>query len=189
MLESRIKSLPTVFQYLFGDMPMPQVVHDRDGDRQSRATDDYATVSDVRHMKTAHMELRLTVTVLVSVITSMGMGRAGGMDTTETVDRKYQAASFMRDFMNGFLEDCAKMDPSDEKLKFSLLTIGEECFAVQDQVISQFSSSRRLPHIRGWQAFCDWWEAAYRDEFELPCKVLFNSATLNEPSKDETLSI
>ena len=79
--------------------------------------------------------------------------------------------------MDSFLADYARMDAADDRLEFSALTFQQECVAVQDQIISYFAASCELPRLPGRQEFCEWLDATYRGEIELPCQVFLNSAT------------
>ena len=171
ILASKAQSLPGTFREIYGDLPLPRIVHDSDGKRQERIRDAYTRDEDFHFLKVANCEMRLLIALLVSVIVSSSKTE----QTPEAAERRFHAAAVLRDLMNSLLAQIAGSS-HDANFQMPGVVLGNECFAVTAKIrVAGLDSSRRLPRDRCWQRLQEWWDQVSHGDLDLPCEVLQTS--------------
>ena len=169
MLKAKSAALPIAFEALFGHLPLPGLVHDGDGQRQSRTGDAYTRPEDFSHMQTTHAEFRLALALLVC--TAVGKRDESSSSFPQ---RKQVAAELLRDLIDALLQQLCAV--TSAALKFEGLVLLEEAYPVKDGCIAKLTASGNLRAMRGWPQFQAWWEAVVCGETDLPAGVITTPA-------------
>jgi len=172
ILESKTKSLIDHFRFLFGNLPMPALVHaadsaDETAGRQRAKLDAYTVESDLPFLSSAHMEMRLVLALLCVLIRLQTVMENPGYE------RKFQAAQVLRDLVDGLIEELST--PVDA-VGFRGICWGNQILPLKDGKLQQVLRSR-LVHCGGWGEFQAWWVAVVTGELELPSTVVTSPAT------------
>ena len=151
---------------------MPKQVYDSQGDRQQASLDDYSRPEDLPYLKTAHVEMRLLVALLVAYVAQ----RLSPEQDAAAYRRKFQLAELLRDLMDGVLEELKQMDPSNASLRMTALVLQQEAFPIVDGCVQQLMASAALQRLHCWQRFQTWWASVVTGVTELPENVLVKPA-------------
>lgn len=165
IMASKLSSFEGTFKYLYGmRVPIPNLVHGPDLNRQDARWDAYVRETDKNFLKTTHATLQYVLAWLVSLICATGKGSA--VDSSR--ERKYTATAILRDLIDQAVQ-CPRVSGRMAGLPFQDVVL-----PISQGKVTEVKQA--LQRLDAGNEFINWWNAVLAEDIVLPIKLIFNSA-------------